>query len=375
LRAAFLSIWAVILSVAFMQTAHGLQTDLIGVRAGLEAFPDWTIGLLMAGYYAGYSSAPFAGHFVVGRLGHVRAIMVCVFVAAAIIVAHALVVTPMAWAAFRFVSGFALALVYVAFESWINARVGNALRGRVFSIYIITQMTTMTLAQYLLSLVDPKIAGPFVFCGVLFVLAAVPVAVGRRSAPAAVPPVPLNVIRLLRTSPLGALATALAGTSWAIVGTMGPVYAQHVGFDLKGIALWMGLTMAAGSISQFPFGWLSDVFGRRKVIAAMFGLGLAASLAGLWAVRQGADANLAVAALVGLCIFPLYAVSVAHVNDSIAQEARVAAAAGLILLYGLGSIFGALVCGWAMTAMGPMGFYAALAATMAAGAALAARLR
>ena len=373
MRAAFFSIWAVILSVAFMQTANGLQTDLIGVRAGLEAFPDWTIGLLMAGYYVGYSSAPFAGHFVVGRLGHVRAIMACVLIAGAVIVAHALVVTPLAWAAFRFVSGFALALVYVAFESWINARVGNALRGRVFSTYIITQMVTMTLAQYLLRLGDPRTAGPFVFAAILFVLAAVPVAVGRRSAPAAAPPVPLNVLKLLRTSPLGALATALAGTSWAIVGTMGPVYAQHVGFDLKGIALWMGLTMAAGSISQFPFGWLSDVFGRRKVIAAIFALGLAASLAGLWAV--GASANLAVAALVGLCIFPLYTVSVAHVNDSIAQEARVAAAAGLILLYGLGSILGALICGWAMTAMGPQGFYAALAASMAAGVAIAARWR
>jgi len=375
LRAAFFAIWAVILSVAFMQTANGLQTDLIGVRAGLEAFPDWTIGLLMAGYYVGYSSAPFAGHFVIGRLGHVRTIMACVLIAGAIIVAHALVVTPIAWAAFRFISGFALALVYVAFESWINARVGNALRGRVFSTYVIAQMTTMTLAQYLLSLGDPKTAGPFVFAAILFVLAAVPVAVGRRSAPAAAPPVPLNVLKLLSTSPLGALATALAGASWAIVATMGPVYAQHVGFDLGGIALWMGLTMAAGSISQFPFGWLSDIFGRRKVIATIFVLGLAASLAGLWAVTQGANANLAVAALVGLCIFPIYAVSVAHVNDAIAQDARVAAAAGLILLNGLGSIFGALLCGWAMTALGPMGFYAALAATMFAGAVLAAVAR
>ncbi len=375
MRAALLAIWAVILSVIFMQTAHGLQTDLIGVRAGLEAFPDWTIGLLMAGYYAGYSSAPFAEHFVIGRLGHVRAIALCVTASAAIIVAHALVVTPVVWAAFRFASGFALSIAYIAFESWINGRVGNALRGRVFSIYIITQMTTMTLAQYLLSLGNPRTAGPFVFSAILFALAAVPVIAGRRSAPAAAPPMRLNVLRLLRNSPLGALATALAGTSWAIVATMGPVYAHHVGFDLGGIALWMGLTMAAGSVSQFPFGWLSDVFGRRKAIAAIFVLGLAASLAGLWAVRQGADANLAVAAFVGLCIFPLYAVSIAHVNDSIAQEARVAAAAGLILLYGLGSIFGALMCGWAMTAMGPAGFYAALAATMLTGAALAARWR
>jgi hypothetical protein len=33
------------------------------------------------------------------------------------------------------------------------------------------------------------------------------------------------------------------------------------------------------------------------------------------------------------------------------------------------------LCGWAMTAMGPLGFYAALAAAMASGAALAAVAR
>ena len=350
-----------------MQTAHGLQTDLIGVRAGLEAFPAWTIGLLMAGYYVGYSISPFTGHFVIGRLGHVRTIAACVFVAGAIIVAHAFLVTPIAWAAFRFVSGFALALVYVSFESWINAQVGNALRGRVFGTYIIVQMITMTLAQYLLSLGNPRTAGPFVFSAVLFALAAVPVVLGRRNAPATAPPSPLNVFKLVRTAPLGALAASLSGMSWAIIGTMGPVYAQRVGFDLKGIALWMGLAMAAGGVSQFPFGWLSDVFGRRKTIAAIFVLGLAASFAGFWAVGQGATANLIVAAFAGFCVFPLYATSAAHINDSIAQEARVAAASGLILFNGLGSICGALLCGWAMTAMGPFGFYVALAATMTIG--------
>jgi MFS family permease len=233
----------------------------------------------------------------------------------------------------------------------------------------------MTLAQYLLSLGNPKTVGPFLFSAVLFVLAAVPIIVGRRSAPAAAPPVPFNVFRLLRGSPLGALSTALAGTTWAIVGTMGPVFAQRVGFDLKGIALWMGLAMVGGSISQFPAGWISDVIGRRKVIAATFALGVAVSLLGLWSVPHGANANLAVAGLVGFCVFPLYAVSVAHVNDFIAQEGRVAAASGLVLLYGLGSIVGALSSGWAMTSMGPVGFFAALGAAMSIGVMVALRFR
>ena len=375
MRAAFLSVWAVILSVAFVQAANGLQTDLIGIRADLASFPAWTIGLMMATYYVGYAVVPQTGRYVIGRIGHVRTIAVCATAAAAVIVTHPFLVTPVVWTGLRLVSGFVLSLVYVSFESWINDRAPNALRGRIFSIYIVAQMIALTLAQYLLTLGDPKAIGLFVLSGVLFVLAAAPVAIARRGAPATLPPVPLNVLKLFHVSPLGAIATVLAGMTWSIVFTFGPVYAQHVGFALTGIGLFMGLSMAAGGLLQFPLGWLSDIVGRRPVIAGMFVAGLGASLFGIWAVHRGVNANLVAAVLTGGFVFPMYAISVAHINDTIAPETRVAAAAGLILLYGLGSLFGPLLCGWAMTAMGSAGYFALLSVTMAAGAGVAARYR
>ncbi len=375
MRAAFLSIWAVIVSVAFLQAANGLQIDLIGVRAGLAGFPDWTIGLMMAAYFVGYSGVPLAGHYVIGRLGHVLVIVICALTAGAVIVLHPLLVTPLVWAGLRLVSGFAMALIYVAYESWINSRAPNALRGRIFSIYMITQMATMTVAQYLLSLGDPKQMGLFVLSGALFVFAAVPVAMVRHGAHATAPPEPLSVVKLFRLSPLGASATVLAGLCWAIVSTFGPVYAHHIGFDLGGIGLFMALALVGGGMLMFPLGWLSDVIGRRPVLALMFAAGLAASLFGLWAVHRGAAVNDVAALLAGAFVFPLYGISVAHANDAVDPGTRVAAAAGLVLLFGLGSIFGPLLCGWAMTAMGAGGFFAVLAASMAAGAAAAAKWR
>ena len=358
-----------------MQTANGLQTDLIGIRADLALFPAWTIGLMMSTYFIGYAAVPLTGRYVIGRIGHVRTIAVCATAAAAVIVTHPLLVTPAMWTGLRFISGFALSLVYVAFESWINDRVPNALRGRIFSIYIVSQMAALTLAQFLLTFGDPKAIGLFVLSGVLFVLAAVPVAVARHGAPATVPPVPLNFLKLFHVSPLGAIATVLAGLTWAVVFTFGPVYAQHAGLTLAGIGLFMAFAMAAGGILQFPLGWLSDVVGRRPVIVLMFVAGLGASLFGVWAVHRGVNANLAAAALTGGFVFPMYAISVAHVNDSIAPETRVAAAAGLVLLFGVGSFFGPLLCGWAMTAIGSAGYFALLSVTMAAGAVAAARYR
>ena len=126
----------------------------------------------------------------------------------------------------------------------------------------------------------------------------------------------------------------------------------------------MALAMIGGAIVQFPMGWLSDSIGRRPTIALMSAGGIAVALFGMWADRQGDVAKYVASALAGGLIFPMYAISAAHTNDAIAPQNRVAAAAGLVLLFGLGSIFGPLVCGGAVTGMGSAGFYAVLAATL-----------
>jgi MFS family permease len=157
----------------------------------------------------------------------------------------------------------------------------------------------------------------------------------------------------------------LSGVSWSILFAFGPVYATRIGLDAGGVGLFMGLAVAAGGLVQVPAGWLSDIAGRRLVLGVIFGAGLLASLLGLAA--PGGVVSLVAAGLAGGFVFPVYAIAVATVNDGVSRETRVAAAAGLVLLFGIGCIFGPLLCGWAMGAVGLPGFYGLLAATMAAG--------
>lgn len=366
------AVWAVIISTLFLQTGNGVQTDVISVRADLEGFGAAVIGPMMAAYYIGYALAPLAGRAVVGRLGHVWTIAGCSIAAAVVIALQPFLVSVPAWSVLRAASGFVLSLSYVAYESWIHDRVPNAQRGRVFSIYMFAQMIGMTGAQYLFTQGDPKTAILFLFAALLFVCAGLPVLFARRTAPSGAPPEPLGIAQLFRISPLGAGATLLAGLSWAIMFTFGPIYARRIGFNADGIGLFMGVAMVAGSVLQIPLGWFSDVGGRRRVMALMFGVGLAASLFGLWSVFRGEVLNLVAMGLVGGFTFPIYAVSVAHVNDHVSAETRVAAAAGLVLLFGVGSFFGPLLCGPVVAAIGLAGFYVLLALTMAAGVMLSA---
>ncbi|HUJ02367.1 MAG TPA: MFS transporter, partial [Rhizomicrobium sp.] len=290
------------------------------------------------------------------------------------IVLHGLVVSPWAWTGLRAVSGLALSIAFVAIESWINERAENRVRGRVFGVYLVSQMIGMTGAQFLLQLGNPKSLFLFGLSSVIFVIAAAPLAIARKRAPHRVPPEPFGLVHLFRLSRLGAIATILSGVSWAILFTFGPVYVQSVGLGVGGVGLFMGLGLAAGALAQFPLGWLSDAIGRKPTIALMCAGGTIASILGMVA-HGNAILIYTVSLLAGALIYPLYGLAVALVNDAASPASRIQAAAGLVLLFGIGSIFGPLAVGWAIGVFGPPAFFGILVVVMASSlaAALASR--
>src|SRR5205823_4806552 len=122
--------------------------------------------------------------------------------------------------------------------------------------------------------------------------------------------------------------------SWSMVFTFGPVYARHAGFDVRETASFMAAAMVGGAVMQLPFGWLSDHVTRRATLAIISAAAILASLFGLWADNHAGIAKIAASFLVGGSVFTLYAISAARTNDLVAPQNRIAAAAGLVLLFG-----------------------------------------
>jgi MFS family permease len=370
MRTAVASIWAVLVTAFVVQTANGLQTDVLSVRATIE-FPVFVMSMIMAAYYVGYSAGPLLSHRVIERLGHVYVIVGASLIAGVAIVLHGYIVTPLAWAILRALSGLVLAMLYVSLESWIHERVENRIRGRVFSLYMVAQMIAMTLAQALYTLGDPRTPGLFLVCGIVLAIGGVPVFIARKNAPRRPPPEPFGIARLFAVSPMGVIATTLSGVAWSIVFTFGPAYARGAG----GVGLYMGAAMVAAAVAQYPLGWISDHLGRRWTIAAMCAGGALAALFGWWADAQAEMFKLIGSAAIGALTFPLYSLTVAHTNDGIAPAARVPAAGGLVLLFGIGSIVGPLLSGAFVQRAGPGGYFGVIAGTMVAILAVAAATR
>jgi MFS family permease len=232
---------------------------------------------------------------------------------------------------------------------------------------MIALYTGQAVGQFLLNVSDSRPSVPFLVASILISLSAIPVVLTRISAPPPDEGATLPVKALHAISPLGVVGAAVTGLMLGAFYSLGAVYARRVGMDLSATAMFMSVVILGGVTLQWPLGRLSDRFDRRRVIVFAFAGTLAASVAMAGIGVAGAPL-LGLGALFGGLSFALYPLCVAHTNDHLAPDQRVAASGGLVLLYSLGAAAGPVVGATAMTLAGAGGLFLFIA--LAAGIAL-----
>lgn len=357
--------WPLLLAVLAIQLANGLQATVVGLRVAGGGFSAAETGWIISAFYVGQSAGAFGATRLIARFGHVPFFAACVVVCALCPLGFTGAPDLVVWSASRFVLGFALASIFVTLESWLSDLTANALRGRVFAAYILTQLVGLLAAQSFVPFLAPHFLWALVAIGCFAALAIVPMAAGGLTRPQRHPFQGADLAVLFRASPVGFVCAAVAGFAWAVSIAMAPVYAERAGLDASGTAAFVAAAVIGGIALQIPIGWLSDVRDRRVVLATMgTGAALAASVATM--LTPGSWAMLAAFALFGGLTFPFYTVASAHLNDRIDGPRRVSAAAAMGLVFGLGSIFGPIAASAAMEAAGPPGYFIVLAAVTGA---------
>ncbi len=347
---------------ALLQMSNGLQGTLLAVRAGLEGFGALPTGLIMSGFFAGMSLGSLIAPRLIDGVGHIRTFAALASLASAAALMHLMFVNPWVWIAVRSLTGFAFAGLIIVTESWLNASVSSAYRGRLLSIYGMAGMAAGAAGQFLLNLGDPAEFTLFVLVSIVMSLALVPISLARVQGPghegAQEPP---SLRRLWRLSPYGAVSAALVGASIGTFYGLAPLFAQQLDYTQARIAALVAAFTIGGLLLQFPLGWISDRMSRR---ALGIGLGLAGAALLLVALPLPVPPPwilLAIGFTVGGLILPAQSIVTAHVHDRAPGTARLSVAGGLILMQGLGAAVGPLVGGALMDLLGPRGLLLALA--------------
>ena len=351
MRHTFAPLAALLLGVALMLVGNGLQAVLVPFRAGVEAFSPFSIGVIGASYFLGFTIGCLQGGGLVRTVGHVRAFAAMTAAASAVPLLQALWVEPAPWFFFRAATGFCFAVLYIVIESWLNERASNENRGTVFSTYIFISFGAMAAGQELLRVYDPSGVELFALVAALVSLAAIPVALTRSPVPRLPEVAVINLRGLWRVSPSGLFGTLASGLGNGAFWSLAPLVAAGGALDVSRTATFMSVALIGGAAGQFPFGGLSDRVDRRHVIAGVAALGAAVSLA-IW-LAAGLDAgNLllyALSFLWGMASFTIYPISVAHSNDHADPDDFVSVSAGLLFAYGAGATVGPVLAALLMS--------------------------
>ncbi|WP_428610230.1 MFS transporter [Sedimenticola sp.] len=333
----------------------GLLGTLLGVRATLAGFSNIDIGLIMAGYYAGYIVGTLSVPRMIRNVGHIRAFAAFAAVGASASLAFGLIIHPWVWLVLRILSGLCVVGLYMVVESWLNEQSAGPARGRIFSFYMMSTLVALGAGQLLLLAGDTTQLTLFALAAILISLGVVPVAITRVHEPRIEQEVSAKFTELLRASPLGFIGALSAGLVNGAFWGMTPVFGQRLALEEGQIAMLMSATILGGALLQWPIGHLSDRLDRRVVLTVTsLATATVAAVTALIVIR-GYPGLIGSAFLHGGLMFSLYGISVAYAYDHLEQGQVLEATRGLLLIYGVGALSGPLLAGIAMDLFGPVG--------------------
>ena len=357
------SIWPLFAGLSLIGLAVGVQGSLLGVRASLEGFDDFLIGLLMSCYFAGFLAGSLLTPKMIQRVGHIRIFAALSAVASVTILIHSIYVEPWAWALMRLFTGFAFSTIYVVSESWLNQASTNANRGQILSIYTAILLAGICAGQFMLNLANPLDFTLFILISVMVSVAAVPILLSVVITPTIEDSDRVTIRHLWYRAPMGVTGIVLSQWVSSILFGMGAVYATKLGFTVYQVANFMGAMMAGGMILQWPLGKLSDMIDRRWVMgfACLCAVGFALL------ISRESEASLKLYGLIfafGGCSLSLYSIVVALTNDHLRPSEIVPASGTIVLISGLTSITGPITAVFWLQIFGLQSFFVLLASCL-----------
>ena len=348
--------WGLLLGLALLLGAAGMYTTLLGVRTELAGAATILSGAITTAYYAGFLLGSAYTVRAVARVGHVRAYSALAAVLCAAVLMIGLTDTPPWWMAFRLLTGFCYAGLYVVAESWLNGLATNEFRGRLLAVYSAIVVGAFGAGQLLIFGLDPNSASSYAIAAVVISLAVVPVAASAQAeAPEVAEPEPMSMRDLARTVPTGMGAILLVGLAHGGVFGLAVIHATREGLSTGQTGAFIAAFQLGGMALNWPISAASDDIDRR-VVGVVASLGAAACALALLALPIDGWLTLLVMFGIGGFSNPLYSLAGAYTNDWISVEHLNAAASKLVTLYGVGAMVGPFVASAFMDGLGSSGF-------------------
>lgn len=341
-----------------MLLGSGLLTTYVSLRLTSAHVSGALIGAIIAANYIGLVIGGKVGHFLIARVGHIRAYVSCAGIITAAVLGHGLTEYIPAWIVLRLIIGMCMMCQYMVLESWLNDQSESEQRGKVFGCYMVATYLGMSLGQIVLMLQTDLGLSTLILIALCFALCLVPIALTTRTHARQLSPAPMELRYFIGAIPK-VLATTLAiGMAVGSFYGLAPVYASQQLLSTGHTGLFMAVAIFAGLVAQFPLSWLSDRYNRTRLLRLNAIMLAVAALPLALLTQLGFPLLLLLGFVVSMLLFSLYPLAVALANDLIEPERRVSLAACLLMAFGVGASIGPLMVGLLLQPLGGNTLYA-----------------
>jgi MFS family permease len=341
------SILSLLLSFAILSIGHGLNNNLINIRGLLENYSEITLGLMNSFYFLGFIIGVKIAIKYIDRVGPVRTFAALISVISTISLIHAMIINPIIWIILRLIYGICIAGAYVVIESWINILSKKENRGRILSIYMIVNFSGLFLGQIL---INQNLIEDFILFAIVSILASisiVPLILSKVKQPEAQEYQPFKIKNLYKNSPLSIIGILINAISAAAFWSFSAIYMLQSGFTAENAAFFFAMTLIGALIFQWPIGYISDKFNRRISIILCSFITIITSISLLILINilesEFSYLLIFIALIFGGFSYPLYSLFISLANDFLDAGSFVKASSSLLIINGIGAIFGPLL--------------------------------
>lgn len=346
------------ITTLLMLLGAGLLTTYVSLRLTAINVSGTLIGAIIAANYVGLVVGGKVGHFLIARVGHIRAYVACAGILTAAVLGHAMTEYIPIWVMLRLITGLCMMCQYMVLESWLNDQSESNQRGMVFGFYMAASYLGTSLGQVVLMLQTDLGINTLLLIALSFALCLVPIALTTRTNARHMSPASMELRYFVITIPKVLAITLIIGMVVGSFHGLAPVYASQQSLTTQQTGLFMAIAIFAGLVAQFPLSWLSDRYNRTTLIRINALLLVVAALPLALLTRIHFPILLVLGFIVSMLQFTLYPLAVALANDMIAPERRVSLAACLLMAFGVGASIGPLIVGALLQPLGGNILYA-----------------
>jgi len=352
-----LSIATAISCVAIVGISFGLGLPLLAMNLEVMTGSGFIIGAnAFSAAISTVIAAPFAPMILV-KFPTRSVLIFSLLLTSFSFVFYKLVPSVPLWLLMRFISGFAITILFVASESWINQLTPDHMRSRMLSIYSIALASGFGIGGLLVAFLGISGWAPFVAGAIICAAGVFPL---LAPGPQLVPPdsdatSPMILLSFFSRAPRIMMAALAFGAIETAAMHFTPVWALRSGIG-ETSALRLIFIGAIGVIAlQFPIGWLGDKVNRYQLLKVCATITVIAPLSMWLFIGQSLSALYAIFFIYVGVGEGLYILALVLLGQKFSKKELTAASAAIVLMYGLGSILSPLIIGPLMDIFNPNG--------------------